>query len=167
MGYFNVYGKEVNMKLLIKQRVFSWSDTYDIYDEFGEAKYFVKAEVFSIGHVIHVYNRFNEEVGCIRQKLLTFLPAFEIEIGGQYLGKIKKEFSLFRPKYQLEFNDWRIEGNTFGWDYEVVSGNKVIMTISKELFHWGDTYSINVLDDANELIGLLIVIAIDAANCSN
>jgi uncharacterized protein YxjI len=35
------------MKLMIKQRVFSWGDTYDIYDEFGNAKYLVKAEVFS------------------------------------------------------------------------------------------------------------------------
>ncbi len=159
--------KVIYLKLLIKQRVFSWSDTYDIYDESGEVKYFVKAEVFSIGHVIHIYNRFHEEVGCIRQKLLTFLPAFEMEIGGQYLGKIKKEFSLFRPRYQLEFEDWRIEGNTFGWDYDVVAGNASIMTISKELFQWGDTYSIDIFDEANELLGLLIVIAIDAANCSN
>ena len=28
------------MQLLIKQRVFSWSDTYDIYDEQGNQKYF-------------------------------------------------------------------------------------------------------------------------------
>ena len=33
------------MKLLIKQRVFSWGDTYDIYDENGNEKYLVK-EVF-------------------------------------------------------------------------------------------------------------------------
>ena len=32
------------MKLLIKQRVFSWTDSYDVYDEDGDAKYFVKAE---------------------------------------------------------------------------------------------------------------------------
>ena len=30
------------MQLLIKQRVFSWSDTYDIYDEDGNQKYFIK-----------------------------------------------------------------------------------------------------------------------------
>ena len=31
------------MKLLMKQRVFSWTDTYDVYDEAGNKKYFVKA----------------------------------------------------------------------------------------------------------------------------
>ena len=36
------------MQLLIKQRVFSWSDTYDIYDEQGNQKYFVKNEFISL-----------------------------------------------------------------------------------------------------------------------
>ena len=43
------------MKLLIRQRVFSWSDTYDVYDETGSPKYYVKAEVWTLGHRIHVY----------------------------------------------------------------------------------------------------------------
>ena len=42
------------MRLLIKQRVFSWSDTYDVYDEEGNVRYFVRAEVFALGHQIHV-----------------------------------------------------------------------------------------------------------------
>ena len=33
------------MRLMIKQRVFAWTDTYDIYDEWGNKKYFVKSEV--------------------------------------------------------------------------------------------------------------------------
>ena len=44
------------MKLLIKQRVFSWTDTYDVYDEAGNPKYYVKAEFFTLGHRIHVYD---------------------------------------------------------------------------------------------------------------
>lgn len=31
------------MKLLFKQRLFSWFDSYDIYDEFGNTVYVVKA----------------------------------------------------------------------------------------------------------------------------
>ena len=43
------------MKLLIKQRVFSWTDTYDIYDEDGNVRYFVKGDFFSIGHRLRVF----------------------------------------------------------------------------------------------------------------
>ena len=34
------------MKFLIKQRAFSWSDTFDIYDEYENKKYFVQAEFY-------------------------------------------------------------------------------------------------------------------------
>lgn len=44
------------MKLLIKQRLFSWTDAYDIYDEQGNARYFVKAEFLALGHQLHVYD---------------------------------------------------------------------------------------------------------------
>ena len=74
------------MKLLIKQRVFSWTDTYDIYDEAGKVKYFVKAELMSLGHRLHVYDQFGQEIGLIKEKILTFLPAFEIEVNGKTIG---------------------------------------------------------------------------------
>ena len=154
------------MRLLIKQRVFSWTDSYDVYDENENPKYFVKAEFFSLGHQLHVYDRNNHELGVIRQRLLTFLPAFEIEIGGRVRGEIRKQFSFFKPRYEIDYNGWRVEGDFLGWDYDVYNGCSSIIHISKELFHWGDTYTINFADPKYELEGLMLVIAIDAANCT-
>ena len=82
------------MRLLIKQRVFSWSDTYDVYDEEGNVRYFVRAEVFALGHQIHVYDVAHVEVGMIRQKLFNLLPVFEIETGGIKRGQIEKQLIL-------------------------------------------------------------------------
>lgn len=154
------------MKLLIKQRVFTWTDSYDVYDENGEAKYFVKAELIALGHQLHVYDRNRHEIGVIHQKILTFLPAFEIEVGGKSIGTIQKEFSFLKPRYEIDYNGWRVEGDFLGWDYDVYSGCSAVIHISKELFQWGDTYVINFENPADELDGLLLVIAIDAANCS-
>ena len=147
------------MKLLIKQRVFSWTDTYDVYDEYGNAKYFVKAEFLALGHRLHVYDAAHREV-------MTLLPVFEIETGGAVRGRIEKRFTLFKPKYEVDFNGWRAEGDVMGWDYDVYSGCSAVLHISKQLLHWGDTYAIDIVDPADELMGLLLVIAIDAANCS-
>ena len=155
------------MKLLIRQRVFSWSDTYDIYDEQGNVRYFVKAEVFSLGHRIHVYDAAGSELAVIRQKLLTLLPRFEIDIGGVTVGSIQKKFTFFRPQYEVDYNGWYVEGNFLGWDYDVWSACSPVVHISKELFHWGDTYVLDIADPADELPGVLLVIAIDAANCSD
>lgn len=154
------------MKLLIKQRVFSWTDSYDIYDENGTAKYFVKAEFFSFGHQLHVYDSNQNEIAVIHERLLTFLPVFEVETGGRTVGSIRKSFSFFVPKYEIDYNGWRVEGDFLGWNYDVYSGCSPVIHISKELLHWGDTYVIDFMNPADELDGLLLVIAIDAANCS-
>ena len=153
------------MKLLIKQRVFPWSDTYDIYDEEGEAKYFVKAEFLSIGHRLHVFDRNGKELGIIREKVLTFLPVFEIEINGVIKGQIKQQFTLLRAKYDVDYNGWYVEGDFLGWNYEVYSGSEMVVNITKELLHWGDTYVLSFENPENELEGLFLVLAIDAANC--
>lgn len=155
------------MKLLIKQRVFSWTDTYDVYDENGGKKYFVKAEFLTLGHRLHVYDAAGSEVGLIREKRMTLLPVFEIETGGAVRGRIEKRFTFFKPKYEVDFNGWRAEGDFLGWDYDVYSGCSAVLHISKQLLHWGDMYAIDIVNPADELMGLLLVIAIDAANCTH
>lgn len=154
------------MKLMIKQRVFAWSDTFDIYDETEQKKYFCKGEIFSLGHKLHVYDKNDNEIGYVKQELLHFLPVFQIYLHGQYVGKVSKKFSFFHPVYELEYKNWRVEGNFLGWDYDVFEGNNVILHISKELFHWGDTYVLDIARPEDELMGLMTVVAIDAAICS-
>ena len=154
------------MRLLIKQEIFSFTDSYSVYDENENAKYFIEAELLALGHQLHIYDQHLNEIGIIHQKLLTFLPAFEIEVGGRVKGTIQKQFSFLKPKYEIDYNGWRVEGDFLGWDYDVYSGCSSVIHISKELLHWGDTYVIDFSNPADELDGLLLVIAIDAANCT-
>ena len=156
------------MQLLIKQRVFSWTDSYDVYDETGEARYFVQAEFLSFGHQIHVYEkRSGREVGSIHQKLFSFTPTFEIVIDGQVRGEVYREFTFFRPRYRVDFRGWDVQGDFMSWDYQVMRGSAEVMSISRELFTWGDTYVLRYDNPADEVPGLLLVIAIDAANCDD
>lgn len=156
------------MELYIKQRVFSWTDTYDVYDETGEARYFVKAEFLTIGHQIHVYDkRSGREVGSIHQRLFAFTPTFDVVIGGRTVGSVRKRITFFVPRYEVDYRGWDVEGDLFGWDYQVVGGGGTVMSISKKLFTWGDAYALRYTNPANEIPGLLLVLAIDAANCGN
>lgn len=156
------------MQLQIRQRVFSWSDSYDVYDETGEARYHVKAEVFTFGHQIHVYDaRSGREVGSIHQKLFSLMPTFEIVVRGQVVGRVQKQFSLFLPRYDVDYMGWEAEGDFLGWDYRVTKGGRAIVSITKQWLAWGDTYILEYFDPAHEMPGLLLVIAIDAANCDH
>jgi len=154
------------MQLYIKQRVFSWTDSYDVYDENGDRRYFVKAEFLALGHQIHVCDAAGE-VGAIHQRLFRLLPEFAISIGGREVGSVRREFSLLRPRYEVDYFGWEVEGDFLGWDYDVTDRNgRTAAHISRQLFSWGDAYVIDIADPADELPGLMLVIAIDAANCS-
>ena len=39
--------------------------------------------------------------------------------------------------------------------------------VSKELFNWTDTYSLDVADSRDALLVLMVALAIDAEKCSN
>lgn len=154
------------MKLLFKQRFFSWFDSYDIYNEAGETVYTVRGQ-FAWGHRLKIFDCYNREVGTVQERVFTWLPKFEMYFGTQYVGCISKELSFFRPKYNIECNGWHIEGNFLEWDYTILNASgQCVATVSKELFHWTDTYVIDVWDPRDALCALMLVLAIDAEKCS-
>ena len=154
------------MKLLFKQRIFSWFDSYDIYDEAGNTVYVVKGQL-SWGHLLKIFDTAGNEVGAVKQKLFTWLPAFEMYSNDRYIGCIRKEFSWFTPKFHIDCNGWHIDGDWFEWDYHIVSPNgEWVATVSKELWNWSDTYTIQVRYPEDALCALMLVLAIDAEKCS-
>jgi uncharacterized protein YxjI len=73
---------------------------------------------------------------------------------------------LFVPKYRVDFRDWTVDGDFMGWDYIACRNGRTVLTVTKELFSWGDTYALRYESAADEIPGLLLVLAIDAANCN-
>lgn len=154
------------MRLLFKQRFFSWLDSYDIYDEGGNTVYTVKGQL-SWGHCLKIFDASGNYAGMVKEKVFTFLPRFEIYDGDSLKGHIQKEFSLLRPRYDIDFNGWHVEGSFMEWDYTICDclGSE-IAKISKELFHMTDTYTIDVINPYDALYALMLVLAIDAEKCS-
>lgn len=153
------------MRMLFKQRIFSWFDSYDIYDEAGCTLYTVKGQL-SWGHCLKIFDSNGFEVGTVKEKIFTFLPKFEIYAGGSYIGCISKEFTFFKPRYNIDYNDWHIDGDFLEWDYTVYGGGGVVAKVSKEIFHLSDTYVIDVYNSTDALSALMLVLAIDAEKCS-
>ena len=154
------------MKLLFRQRIFSWLDSYDIYNENGDNLFVVKGQL-SWGHSLKIYDAFGREVGKVKEKIVTLLPKFELSADGRHLGSVKKNISLFSPSYSLDFLGWKAKGNIFEWDYTIRDRNRNrIASISKELLNLTDTYVLDVADPADALYVLMFVLAVDAEKCS-
>ena len=151
------------MKLIFKQRLFSWLDSYDIFDEAGKTVYTVKGEL-ALGECYHVYGANGGYLGTVKQKLQLFSrPRFEIYIGHDYAGIISKRITLFRPELDIEYLGWHVVGDFFEWDYQIETADgDIIATISKEPFRLTDTYCIDIENPDFALNALMLVLAIDA-----
>ena len=98
------------MKLLFRQRFFSWFDSYDIYDEQGNVVYTVEGKL-SWGHCLHILNSAGEHIGTVKERVLTFLPKFEMYMGERYVGCIQKAFTFFTPRFDIDCNGWQVRGS--------------------------------------------------------
>ena len=154
------------MKLYFKQRMFSWFDSYDIYYEDGSVAYTVEGKL-SWGHCLHILSPQGEHIATVQQQVFTFLPKFDLYVGEQCVGTIRKEFTFLRPAFTLDFNGWQVSGSFMEWDYTIDSPSRgCIATITKELFRWTDTYVLDITDPKDALYVLMFVLAIDAEKCS-
>lgn len=154
------------MKLLFRQRFFSWFDSYDIYREDGSVAYTVKGQL-SWGHCLRIFDAAGNYAGTVKEKVLTWLPKFELYVGDCYAGCIRKKWSWFRPRYVFDCNGWQVQGSFLEWDYQILRGDgSLVAKIGKEIWNWTDTYALDVADPQDALLVLMFTLAVDAEKCS-
>ena len=92
---------------------------------------------------------------------------FELYEGETCIGTLKKELTFFKPKYNIDFNGWHVEGDFAEWDYTITGPDGgTVAAVSKEPFRWTDTYVLDITDPKDALYVLMFVLAIDAEKCS-
>ena len=148
------------MKLYVKQKVFSWRDRFAVKDEAQYDRWFAQGEIFTLGRKLHVYDAGGLEVAFIRQKVLSFLPRYYIEMNNM-VYEFVREFTLLRPKYTIRNLDWTINGNFLAHEYAVTDSRGTIMRISKAWLSWGDFYELDISNEYDELLCLCVALAID------
>jgi uncharacterized protein YxjI len=151
------------MKLCVRQKTFTWGDKFTVFDEYGHPRYYVEGEVFTLGKKLHVYDADGNEVAFIERKLFTWMPRYVITAGGNAIAEVVREFSFASQKYAVDGPGWRVEGDFFAHSYTITENGRLVATIEKEWFTWGDVYSVEYGDGREEVIVLAVVLSIDAA----
>jgi len=149
------------MKLCLRQRIFTWFDTYDVTSEDGVTFFTIRGELALFHHRLTVLDGNGIEVATLEERMLTFRKHFYIDIPNRASGELIKEWTLFQPRFFLDFVPWTVTGDFFGWDYSILNGPTEIARIYKQFFTWGDTYVIDVANPNDALLCLLIVVGID------
>lgn len=149
---------------LLKERFWSWGTDFDVRDESGEPVYHVDGRAFSFGHKLSMLDRSGREVAFIRQKLLTWLPKYEIHRDGRLFATIRKEFTWLRSKFTLDVpgpNDYLITGDLFDYEYEFQRDGRTVASVSKRFFSLTDAYGIDVLRGEDDVAILATAVVVD------
>ena len=150
------------MKLLFKQRLFSWFDSYDIFDEWGETVYTVEGKL-AWGKCLHILDRSGQHIATLKGRVFSLLPCFELYIGETCVGTVQKAFTVLKPRFEVDFNGWQVHGDFWEWEYTVREYcGGLVATVSKDVWRLTDTYVIDVIRPEDALHALMLVLAIDA-----
>ncbi|MDE5991039.1 MAG: LURP-one-related family protein [Clostridia bacterium] len=149
------------MLLKIKQKIMSLRGRYEILDENDQPAYRIRGK-YTIPKSFEVSDAQDKIVAVMKSKVFDLLPTYILYIDGKEIGRVKKKFSFFKPKFALDCNGWQIEGNFLAWDYKIVDASgKLIATLSKEVFNIRDVYCMDIVNPDDALMVILIALSID------
>lgn len=154
-------------QLYMKQKVFSLSGKFTVKDQQENDVYTVEGSFMQIPKTFTIYNTDRDEVALITKKVFSFLPKFFVEVNGQEVLTIKKEFSFFKARYTIDAAGITVEGNWWDMNFQVLQDEEVIGQVSKEWFTWGDSYKVQIIKEQMETIMVAIVVAIDCVKADD
>lgn len=149
------------MKYKIKQKRWTWRDTYLMTDAGGELVYTAEREAVFVNRM-----DFTDGKGSLagRWKCRPYpgWSSYELMADGTPIGTLSHKIHLGGPRYALSGKQWVIQGNLMGLHFDVSDAEqKTIAVIDKELFRANSTYDIDVIQPIDALCIMMIVTIID------
>ncbi len=152
------------MKFYIKQKVFSFGDSFNIYDENGREAFYVQGRVFSLGKKLNLYDNQSNELIYMEQKLFKLMPTYDIYASNRLMATIKKNFTFFSQSFTINsaYGSYEVEGDFTGHDFDIVkNGTTFCASLCKRWLSFGDSYEIEIAPEENIPFMLAMVIVID------
>ena len=147
-------------KLYIEQNWFSWGRRMSVYNEDGVEVFYAQGEVFTIGRKMTLYDMHDRPIARITQKLLTFMPKYEIEYEGREYALVR-EMTVLRARLRIEGKPWMMHGSWLDDEFEIMEGDRLIMSKRRHWFTIGASFELDIADSADVLLCLCLSLAKD------
>ena len=152
------------MIFAIKEAFWSWGKDFAINDDKGKPVYRIVGKAFSWNNKLSFQDVRGNELAKINQKLLSLRPRYEIFIDDQKFAEVIKEWSWLKQKFTLDIpgpNDYTITGSFWQHEFTFEQQGKVVANVSKKMFDWSDSYSVDIVDGEDIVAILCTCIVID------
>ena len=152
---------------LIRERLFSVGDDFDVLDEQGNKLYKVDGKAFSLRDKVVIEDPHGEELATVHRHLIALRPTYEVRIGGETAAEVRKKlFTPFRDKFTIDVpgdDDLEMKGDLLNHEYEIELDGHQVAEVSKRWLTIRDTYAVRVDEGTDELLIVCAVIALDLA----
>jgi len=136
-------------------------DKFAVLDAQSRPVYRAVGSLFKIPKQFEILNLEDKVLATVTKKPFAWRPAFKLELGNQQAATIRKQWTLFKPRYELSAVGLTVTGDFWDMNFKVVRQGRIIGSVSKRWFSVGDKYEMTVQDQADELLLVGLVIAID------
>jgi len=155
------------MRYVMKQKLFSFTDDYNIADADGKDVYYVDGQLLSLGKKLSFQDMEQKELAFIQQKLLNWGPTYEIWHDGELEAVVKKElFTFFHCVFHVDepgHDALTAEGNFNDHEYVFTRAGRQVASVSKQWFTFADTYGVDVDASEDAVLILACTVVIDEA----
>ena len=158
-----VNNSTANYMLFIKKKSMSIKRGFTVCDEFDKKKYVVKTDALTFGYpCIRLYDMEENEIGKVELSSKTGMGTYSMYLDGKKLGTLTRKMSV-KIKLDLSFNGWHLDGNLMQNNFVVTDKNGNMVMKFNDAFTSRDTYVLEMNNQQNEIIGLLLVMAVEIA----
>ncbi|WP_062712297.1 LURP-one-related family protein [Streptococcus halotolerans] len=145
----------------VKQKMLSLGGKFTIADDLGIPTYQVEGSFLKFPKTFTISDIEGREVSRIEKKFLSFLPRFDVKLADGNHFVIKKAFTFFKSRYQIEGLGIEVKGDVWDLSFNLQKDGHQIANIKKELWHLTSTYIVEVYDETYSDLVISLVIAID------
>ena len=152
-----------NYMLFVKKKSLSIKRGFKVFDEFDKQKYAVKTDMLTFGYpCIRLYDTEDNEIGKVELSSKSGMGTYAMFIDGRKIGTLSRKMSI-KIKLDLSFNGWHLDGNLMQDSFVVTDKNGKEVMKFHDAFSSKDTYVLEMNNRENEIIGLLLVMAVEIA----
>jgi uncharacterized protein YxjI len=153
------------MRYILRQKMLSLADSFQIKNENGADAFVVNGTVFSLGKQLALEDMSGNPLVSIQQQLMSWGPSYAINRDGTQIAHVKKElFNVFSYRFTIDLADapsLETTGDFSNHEYAITRNGQQVAAISKQWFAMTDTYGVDVDDAEDNVLILAIAVVID------
>ena len=149
----------------IRQNLIAFGDDYWIENALGSRVFFVDGRAYRLREHLGFKDMQGKELAAIQEKVMRIKDTYSIYRKGNVLATVKK--ALITPLYQrfdvhvAGGENMEVQGNIAEHEYEFYEGRNKRAEVSKKWFRVADTYGVDIVPGADDILILAITVVID------